>query len=324
MSATRIEEIFKVTGVPGLTFVEPSAFSHLQVALRTPGRGVIVEGPSGIGKSTAVAKALQAIDQDPNVTRLSARVAADVEYIELLDQLGDVGIVIIDDFHRLDESTKAVIADLLKVSADAEYAGRTLVLIGINEAGKTLIDSSPDLTNRIDVIRFEVEPDSKIEELVSLGEREANVELSAHSLIVENAKGSFYIAQLLCLEACLQAKILEAQQDRTQVEILYSSHRFLGEDVEAYLGPIYASGSRYVVAVLGEMYGRKRWTLFEAAAYKHRIEAGRVLPIWSKRVPPTPFDETRGLGGLDYEPNGDLLAQAKAHAEVISKKLADS
>ena len=45
-------------------------------------------------------------------------------------------------------------------------------------------------------------------------------------------------------------------------------HLILGQDVEAYVGPIYASGSRFVVAVLGEMYGRKRWTLFEADQYR--------------------------------------------------------
>ena len=61
MVATRVEEVFKISGVPTHTFVRPSEFSRLQVSLRTPGRGVIVEGPSGIGKSTAITKALEAL-----------------------------------------------------------------------------------------------------------------------------------------------------------------------------------------------------------------------------------------------------------------------
>jgi len=52
MSSLRVEDVFKISGVPTHTFVKPSGFNRLQVALRTPGRGVIVEGPSGIGKST--------------------------------------------------------------------------------------------------------------------------------------------------------------------------------------------------------------------------------------------------------------------------------
>lgn len=487
MPGLRIEEVFKVTGVPTVTFVKPSEYNRLQVSLRTPGRGVIVEGPSGIGKSTAVTKALEELGLDPDVTKLSARVPGDVEYLEVLPDLGEFGTIVIDDFHRLDEAVKARIADLLKVTADAEDPRRKLIVIGINEAGRSLIESAPDLSNRIDVIRFEVEPTSKIEELVRAGEGAANVQLDAHSLIVEKASGSFFIAQLLCLEACVQqgviqtpeetkiihtsyasiqrrvverqkdrfgdavrnfargtkfrpggrapylhilrwlaesdswsisipeemrrhpsekasvsvvldrgylaalteqpaiAKLLHfsdtgtlsvedpmlvyylraiswsdfvrevgftkvdyaetydvalsfAGEDRTYAEHLRDAledlghtvfydqaeqHLILGEDVEAYLGPIYASGSRYVVAILGEMYGRKRWTLFEADRYKDRIERGQVLPIWSTKVPPSPFDQSRVRGSLDFDPDGDLREQAREHADVISRKLAE-
>jgi len=38
---------------------------------------------------------------------------------------------------------------------------------------------------------------------------------------------------------------------------------------------------------------------------------------------PAPFDQLRNLGGLEFDPSGDMLSQAKEHAEVISKKLAD-
>ena len=75
-------------------------------------------------------------------------------------------------------------------------------------------------------------------------------------------------------------------------------HRILGEDVEAYLGPIYESDSRYVVAILGEQYGLKRWTLFESGRYGERIDAGKVLPIWSKKVSISPNDVLRQRGGL--------------------------
>ncbi|QDZ14473.1 TIR domain-containing protein [Humibacter ginsenosidimutans] len=486
MALLRVEEVFKTSGIPTHTFVRPSEYSRLRVALRTPGRGVIVEGPSGIGKSTAITRALEEEGLDKEVTRLTAREPVDVEYLDALPELGAFGTVVIDDFHRLEESVKRRIADLLKVTADAEDESRKLVIIGINEAGKSLIDSSPDLTNRLEVLRFEAEPDLKIDELVTAGERAFNVSLAARALIVQNARGSFYIAQLLCMDACLQAdlterpeesvevattyaaiqrKVVERQRDRfgdsvrsfargtrfrpggrapylhilrwlseadswsisirdeirrhptekasvflvldrgylaslvaqpaiskllhfdektsvLSVEdpmltfylravswpdfvrevgfkrvdyeesydialsfagedrayasalrdaledlghaVFYDSAeqaRFLGQDVETYLGPIYESGSRYVVAVLGEMYGRKRWTLFEASKYKDRIEAGQVIPVWSIKIPPEPFDATRSLFGLDWDPDAAVQDQASAHASVISEKL---
>jgi hypothetical protein len=482
----QIEDIFKVNGIPSHTFVEPSEFGQLKVALRTPGRGVVVEGPSGIGKSTAVAKALESIAANAAVTKLSARNPEDIEYLELLPELGGVGTVIVDDFHRLEDATKARLADLLKLTADTEDETRKLVVIGINDASRALIEFAPDLSNRIDVIPFEAEPQSKIDELVTAGEAAANVQIAASHNIIEKAGGSFYIAQLLCLEACVQAGYLESAPESTEIVTSYAAiqrrvverqqarfgnalrsfargtkfrpggrapylhilrwlaesdswsinileemrrhatekisvgvvvdrgylaalveqpeiaklmhlssnntlsvedpmlvyylrsiswetfiadvgftkvdytatydaalsfagedrayaehirdaledaghaifydlaeqHLILAEDVEAYLGPIYAKDCRYVVAVLGQLYGTKRWTLFEADQYRDRIDQGVVIPIWSTKIPPTPFDESRRRGGLHFDPDGDLRAQATAHAEVISKKLA--
>ncbi|MGV9194049.1 TIR domain-containing protein [Microbacterium sp. MC2] len=486
MTVLRVEEVFKTSGIPTHTFVRPAAFPRLKVALRTPGRGVIVEGPSGIGKSTAIDKALRELELDNDVTRLSAREPTDVEYLEVLPDLGNFGTVVIDDFHRLEESVKARIADLLKVTADAEDEKRKLVIIGINDAGKSLVETSPDLTNRLEVVRFEVESPQKIQELVEAGEAALNVTIAAKPHIVEKSRGSFYIAQLLCMNACIQAEVIERPEETADVATPYAAvqrqvverqrdrfgdavrsfargtrfrpsgrapylhilrwlsesdawgislhdemrrhpnekasvflvldrgyleklvntpeisrllhfnphsailsvedpmltfylrsiswpdfvrevgfakvdydetydialsfagedrayadamrdaledlghtvfydmteqHRFLGEDVESFLAPIYESGSRYVVAILGEMYGRKRWTLFEASKYKDRIAQGQVIPIWSTKIPPGPFDETRDRGGLNFDPDAAALPQALEHAAVISKKL---
>ncbi|WP_157756879.1 TIR domain-containing protein [Plantactinospora sp. KBS50] len=488
MAIPYLEDVFKISGVPSYTFVRPSEFNRLKVALRTPGRGVVVEGPSGIGKSTAATKVLEELGLDGSVVKLSARVPADIEYIEMLPELGDFGTVIVDDFHRLTDSTKARIADLLKVTADMEHTRRKLVVIGINDAGRALIKSAPDLSNRIDIIRFEVEPASKIEELVSAGETALNVQLDARDLIIEKARGSFYLAQLLCWDACVQAEVTEKAQNRQSISTSYAAiqrrvverqkerfgpavrsfargtkfrpsgrapylhilkwlseseswsisiqdemrkhpnekasvgvvleqgylaklteksdiaeilhfdpdskvlavenpllifylrniswpqfvrdvgftkidykenydfalsfagedrayaenlrnrlednghsvfydfaeqHRFLGQDIETYMGPIYASDSRCVVAVLGEMYGKKRWTLFESSQFENRIEPGEVVPIWSTKVPPTSFDTTRQRGGLEFDPEGDLIQQAAAHAEILSRMIAE-
>ncbi len=486
MVVLMVEDVFKASGIPTHTFVRPLEYARLKVALRTPGRGVIVEGPSGIGKSTAITRALEEVGLDTRVTRLTARDPADTEYLEKLPELGQFGTVVIDDFHRLEESVKRRIADLLKVTADAEDASRKLVIIGINDAGKSLIDSSPDLSNRLEVIRFTMEQDAKIEELVTAGERAFNVSLSAKQLIVKKAAGSFYIAQMLCLSACVEAELIERPDEHAEVSTSYvaiqrtvvekqrdrfgdtvrnfargprfrqngrapylhvlkwladseswsititdelrnhpnekasvlpilnrgylqalvakpaisellhfdmnttilsvedpmltfylraiswsefvrdvgftkvdyeenydialsfagedrvyahalhdglqnlghtvfydeaEQHRFLGKDIKGYLGPIYESGSRYVVAVFGEMYGRKVWTMFEASQYQNRIADGKLIPIWSVKVPPEPFDVTRKIGGLNWDPDGHQIDQAVAHAAIISEKL---
>jgi hypothetical protein len=55
-----INEIFQLDGPPTFTFIEPPEFARLQLELRTMGTGLIVEGPSKVGKSTAIRKAMEA------------------------------------------------------------------------------------------------------------------------------------------------------------------------------------------------------------------------------------------------------------------------
>ena len=111
-----IEEVFKISGVPTYTFVEPHEFRHLKVAVRSPGRGVIVEGPSGIGNTTAVARAFAEVEFESRVQPLSARKPEDLDYIQLLPELMAFGVVVIDDFHVLPSGIQNSIADLIKRS----------------------------------------------------------------------------------------------------------------------------------------------------------------------------------------------------------------
>lgn len=53
-----LQDVFVLSGIPQHTFVQPVEYTRLLVALRTPGRSVVVEGPSGIGKTTAVVNAI--------------------------------------------------------------------------------------------------------------------------------------------------------------------------------------------------------------------------------------------------------------------------
>lgn len=484
-----LEEVFKISGIPKHTFVTPSNDQSLRVALRTPGRGVVVEGPSGIGKSTAVNRALQELNMHSSVTYLSARRPSDLEIIREIPQLGQIGTVIVDDFHRLPPADQMAIADHLKILADTEDPDSKIVIVGINQAGVDLIKFAADLVNRIDRIRFEQEPDSKILELIVKGETALNVSVANKESIVSGAQGSFYVAQLICHEMCIQQSIDRTANSLTVVATPYSSARrqvldrqrarfedplisfargnkfrkagrapyfhilkwlaessdltidvdeqarrhklqeisvrqvidqdyisnlvaniqiaemfhynktnhtlsiedpqlmyylknidwprftsevgftnlapqkpydvalsFAGEDrefaehlrnfieehdltvfydkseeskilandVEAVLGPKYSDESRFVVAVLGERYGEKRWTLFESDKYKHRIENHEVIPVFSKKLPQSAFDPLVSIGGRTFDPDGNLEAQAKDIANAVAQKLAES
>ena len=124
-----------MSGIPEHTFVEPVEYTRLLVALRTPGRSIVIEGPSGIGKTTAVSKAITKAGLAERVLSLSARKYDDVAFIcDLPNQL-PLGTVVIDDFHRLDDDSKKKLADLMKTLADEGTAHSKLVVLGIPARG---------------------------------------------------------------------------------------------------------------------------------------------------------------------------------------------
>lgn len=211
-----LEDVFKISGEPTYTFVEPEEFSRLRVSLRTPGRGLVIEGPSGIGKTTAVTKALRALEINDDVWRLNARIPDDREIIEQVPGLGD-GIYVIDDFHRLADPIKAHIADYLKLLADQERAGVKIVVIGINRAGESLIHFARDLAGRVDVIRFESNKAERVQQLVAEGGRALNVSLPVAE-IARQATGSFQLAQLICHSVCLFGGIENYQEEHVKLE----------------------------------------------------------------------------------------------------------
>lgn len=194
---------------------------RLLVALRTPGRGVVVEGPSGIGKTTAVERALETLGIAKDVPRLSARRREDIEYIEALPALGNVGAVIVDDFQKLPDATRASLADYLKALADEEKRGVKLILVGINNAGQHLIQFAHDLVNRIEIVKFESNPDNKIEELLRKGETALRVSLNVRDDIVRAARGSFYLAQMLAHAVCARAGILQGAEAPVVTEVSF-------------------------------------------------------------------------------------------------------
>lgn len=243
-----LEDVFKTSGLPTYTFVKPQEYTKLLVSLRTRGRGLIIEGPSGIGKTTSINKAIEEIGINSDVLLLSSRKSKDLELIQSLPDLGELGIVIIDDFHVLPDYTQKNLSDFMKTLADEDSDSSKLILIGINKAGDSLVSFSPDLNNRIDTIKFEANPDEKVDEMLTLGEKTLGITLNIKTEIIQEAKGSFHIAQMLAKETYICSNIIDnlSPQKATSISIETVKSKVTEELARLFhsLARIFSTGSR--------------------------------------------------------------------------------
>lgn len=218
----RIDEVFKKSGVPSHTFVAPVEYERVTVALQTPGRGIIVEGPSGIGKTSCIKKALEEAGLADSCLFLSARKPADIDLVKELPSMRSIGVVVVDDFHRLPTAAKQQLTDFVKTLADEEVHDSKVILIGINRAGQTLVEYAPDLLHRVETIRFGRANIERIRQLIELGERALNCNIAIADDIAAESEGSFAMGQILCHEACLQDKVLETFSGQTPKQVSVS------------------------------------------------------------------------------------------------------
>jgi hypothetical protein len=266
-----LEDVFKRSGLPTYTFVEPAEYNHLKIALRTPGRGVVVEGPSGIGKTTAVRRAASDVGVGERAQMLSGRNREDQEIIADIPNMRDAGFVVIDDFHRLDDNTKHVIADYLKELADREGSGTKIVLIGINRAGDSLVHFAADLNNRIDTIHFEVNDTSKVRELISKGEQALNIQIGCANALADDAGGSFHIAQILCHEICLNDGVTESSDQK----------RAIVASIESVKGRVLTELSRTFLERAVEFARGRRFRREGRAPYMHLLHRLATSEDWT-------------------------------------------
>lgn len=208
-------QVFVQTGIPRHTYIEIPFHGKVRQFLLQPGSPVVIEGPSGIGKTTSIMQALANIPDEAKPEYLAeqrvyrARVPRDITAIDHFISRPEPGLTIIDDFHRLPWELREDLSDLVKVLADDQDPEIKVVIVGITHAHRSLIRKRADVAARISVVTADLATEEQIAKMVAKGEAALKIKFAENDIkrLAECSVGSFQMAQTLCLAACIQGGV---------------------------------------------------------------------------------------------------------------------
>ncbi len=217
--------VFRTTSMPTHTLVETPQLHDLRYEMAAPGRLLVVEGPSGIGKTVAVKNACAWITASGHrrweSTYLNVKEPSDVAQIDTLLQQPTAalrGFTIIDDFHDLDAEHKRRLGNHAKALADRDGQEAKLVFVGIPRVRESLARDVPDLGSRMTTVRIRRVEVAHIRELIEKGEQALNIEFVHRARLAVGAQGSFIVAQRLCETAVRKAHIWDTQRTQRRLD----------------------------------------------------------------------------------------------------------
>jgi len=217
-------DVFKTVGLPKYTYVKPSHFGEVRADIQQPGKHLLIEGPSGIGKTCVVFKVFEEIGfvENKDFKYISARDKdADIELLNFLEvaSRGDFPpqhILVVDDFHLFPSTLRDGVGATLKRLSDRAFqlaAPPKVVLIGIPTTGTALLADAYDLGPRLGSYRFTGASDREINKLLDEGEAALGVLFEDRGYLLGESSQNFWLAQFIANKICATQDVYEEQED---------------------------------------------------------------------------------------------------------------
>lgn len=291
-----VHKIFTPTTPARLAFVEREQLNTKLVnALRTPGKQMVVFGPTGSGKTTILLNKLQQVYESHLTSRCMKGLSFEALVLDAFDQLAvhyckertdkqkssfsfqisqeylaiksQIGVAksreigmktdriippqltpqvlgrfigqanscwVLEDFHKIDESERVRLSQVMKVFMDMadEYSALKIIAIGAEDTARKVVEYDPEMRNRVAEINVPLMRRDEIEKIVVKGQGLINVKFGDEVIkgVSSYASGMASVCHHLCLNACIAKGIYETQS--SQVEIDQSA---LQEALRTYL-----------------------------------------------------------------------------------------
>jgi Cdc6-like AAA superfamily ATPase len=216
----KLEQVFKTVGLPRFTYVEPTIYRKFSHAVRIPGKHIVLEGPSGVGKTCLVFRVFEELgfERHRDYQYLSARQDnSEEQLLTLLHSVsGDPAYIVIDDVHIFSPPIRRDLSNHLKLMSDGVFTDESVakcILIGIPTASSGLLYDAIDLGPRLITFNLSIATHQQIQEVIHQGEERLAVRFPDRDVIVNESNGSFYLCQFICHEICFSENVFEAGDD---------------------------------------------------------------------------------------------------------------
>lgn len=256
----KLADVFKTVGLPPYTYVKPSYYGEVRADIEQPGKHLLIEGPSGIGKTCIAFKVFEEIgcEQGKNFQYVSCRDndaearVAEFFATALEGTLQSSFILVIDDFHLLPPERRMQIGSTLKRLSDRAFEQATpakAILIGIPTTGLSLLSEAYDLGPRLGTYRLTRASDLEIDRLISEGESALNVLFEDRDILLSESAGNFWLAQYICNKVCSTQEVFESQPSAKILifDLLNIRQRLMAELSQRYLpiAKVFARGKKW-------------------------------------------------------------------------------
>jgi len=219
-----LAEVFKTVGLPPYTYVKPSYYGEVRADIEQPGKHLLIEGPSGIGKTCIVYKVFEDISwqKDINYEYVSCRDGdSEIRINAFFKAVGrgnrpNPPVIVIDDFHLIVTQRRAEIGATLKRLSDRAFEQAEppkVILIGIPTTGLSLLSEAYDLGPRLGSYKFPKATNKEINRLIDEGELVLNIIFEDRDILLGESAGNFWLAQYICNKICATQEIFETQDD---------------------------------------------------------------------------------------------------------------
>ena len=119
---------------------------------------------------------------------------------------------VLEDFHKIDETEKPKLSQLMKIFMDLsdEFEALKIIALGAVDTARQVVDYDPEMRNRVAEIHVELMLEREIEAIISKGEDALNITFGKElkTLIAKYSNGLASACHQLCLNICDAAGII--------------------------------------------------------------------------------------------------------------------